>query len=211
MTLALIRFVSHHDDLSTDRGYQFKFHCDRCGNGYMSGFQASVIGTASGLLSAAGNMFGGLFGQAGSSAYEIQRAVAGPAHDRALEAAVEEVKPHFTQCSRCGKWVCNDVCWNPDRGLCTECGPKTEQEIAAAQSEAQLEQIREKVRQRDQTKGLDLDTAMVARCPKCKAETQGAKFCPECGEKLAAKGTCAGCGAQMGPRTKFCPECGRKA
>ncbi len=53
--MALIRFVSHHDDLSTDRGYQFKFHCDRCGNGVMSGFQASVLGTASGLLSTAQN------------------------------------------------------------------------------------------------------------------------------------------------------------
>jgi hypothetical protein len=36
--MTLVPFVQNHDDLSTDRGYQFKFHCDKCGNGYMSRF-----------------------------------------------------------------------------------------------------------------------------------------------------------------------------
>lgn len=208
--MALIQFVENHDDLSTDRGYQFKFYCDKCRNGYMSRFQPSVVGTAGSLLRAAGDLFGGVFGQAGQSAYEIQQAVGGKAHDDALAAAVAEVKPNFTQCVRCGKWVCNEVCWNTKRGLCTMCAPKTEVEIAAAQSEAQIEQIREKVRGKDQTKDLDLDAQMVARCPKCKAETQGAKFCPECGAPLAPRDTCRSCGAKMGTGAKFCPECGEK-
>ncbi len=208
--MALIQFVENYDDLSTDKGFQFKFYCDRCRNGYLSGFQSSIVGTAGSLLRAAGDIFGGILGQAGNSAYEIQRAVGGPAHDAALKAAVHEVKPHFTQCVRCGKWVCNEVCWNPKRGLCTTCAPKTEVEIAAAQSDAQLEQIREKVRAKDQTKDLDLDTEMVARCPKCKAETAGGKFCPECGASLAPKDECLSCGAKLAPGAKFCPECGRK-
>jgi len=208
--MALIQFVRNHDDLSTDKGYQFKFYCDKCGNGYMSAFQSSLVGTAGSLLRAAGDMFGGIFGQAGNSAYEIQRAVGGPAHDSALRAAVDEVKPNFTQCVRCGHWVCNEVCWNEGRGLCTDCAPKTEVEIAAAQSEAQVEQIREKVRAKDQTKDLDLDHAMVARCPKCKAQTQGGKFCPECGATLRPKDECGGCGAALKPNAKFCPECGAK-
>src|SRR2546422_1082878 len=133
--MALIQFVENYDDLSTDRGYQFKFYCDKCRNGHMSAFQASVVGTAGHLLRAAGDLFGGVFGQAGQSAYEIQQAVGGKAHDDALSAAVTEVKPNFTQCVRCGKWVCNEVCWNSKRGLCTMCAPKTEVEIAAAQSE----------------------------------------------------------------------------
>jgi hypothetical protein len=208
--MALIQFVRHHDDLSTDRGYQFKFYCDKCGNGYMSRFQPSVVGTAGSLLRAAGDIFGGVFGQAGNSAYEIQRAVAGKGHDDALEAAVQEVRPHFTQCVRCGNWVCNDVCWNADRGLCSQCAPQTEEEIAAAQSEAQVEQIRNKVRSMDQTADLDLKTKMVARCPKCKAQTSGGKFCPECGETLAPKDACPQCKAKMAPTAKFCPECGAK-
>jgi hypothetical protein len=208
--MGLVPFVQNHDDLSTDRGYQFKFYCDKCGNGYMSRFSASVVGTAGSLLRAAGSMFGGVFGQAGNSAYEIQRAVAGKAHDDALEEAVAEVKPHFTQCVRCGKWVCNEICWNPDRGLCSGCAPQTEEEIAAAQSEAQVEQIREKVRARNQTAGLDLERKMVARCPQCKAQTSGGKFCPECGATLAPKDECRQCQATMAPTAKFCPECGAK-
>jgi hypothetical protein len=50
--MAMIQFVRNYDDLSTDRGYQFKFYCDKCGNGYMSRFQPSVIGTAGSLLRA---------------------------------------------------------------------------------------------------------------------------------------------------------------
>jgi hypothetical protein len=208
--LALIQFVRNYEDLSTDRGFQFKFYCDKCGNGHVSRFQPSVVGTVGGLLRAAGDIFGGVLGQAGHGAYEIQRAVGGKAHDDALAAAVSEVKPNFTQCVRCGRWVCNEICWNAKRGLCAECGPKTEFEIAAAQAEAQLEQIKEKVRAKDQTGGLDLDTEMVARCPKCKAETAGAKFCPECGASLAPKDKCGSCGAKMDPKARFCPECGAK-
>jgi hypothetical protein len=208
--MALVPFVQNHDDLSTDRGYQFKFYCDKCGNGYMSRFSASVVGTAGSLLRAAGSIFGGVFGQAGHSAYEIQRAVAGKAHDDALEEAVAEVKPHFTQCVRCGNWVCNEICWNPERGLCSACAPQTEEEIAAAQAGAQQEQIREKVRARDQTADLDLDRQMVARCPQCRAQTPGGKFCPECGANLSPRDECRQCQAKMTPSARFCPECGAK-
>jgi rRNA maturation endonuclease Nob1 len=208
--MALIQFVQNHEDLSTDRGHQFKFFCDKCGNGYMSEFRTSIVGTAGGLLRAAGDVFGGIFGQAGNSAYEIQRAIGGKAHDEAMREAVEEVKPHFHQCVRCGHWVCIEVCWNTARGLCATCGPKTEVEVAAAQSQAQIEQIQVKVRERDQTKDLNLDREMVARCPKCMAQVAGGKFCPDCGEPLAPKDACDGCGAKMLPKAKFCPECGQK-
>ena len=206
--MALISFVRNYEDLSTDRGYQFKFYCDKCGNGHLSAFQSSVVGTVGGLLRAAGDLFGGVLGQAGNSAYEIQRAVGGKAHDDAIAAAVAEVKPNFTQCVRCGHWVCNAICWNSKRGLCADCAPKTEVEIAAAQSDAQVQQIREQVFAKDQTKELDLERTMVARCPKCKAETAGGKFCPECGASLAPHDACGACGAKLAAGAKFCPECG---
>jgi hypothetical protein len=209
--MALIQFTRNYDDLSTDKGYQFKFYCDKCGSGYLTAFQSSLVGTAGSFLRAAGDIFGGVLGSAGNSAYEIQRAIGGPAHDSALHASVEEAKPNFTQCVRCGHWVCNEVCWNADRGLCTSCGPKTEVEISAAQSDAQIEQIRTKVAAKDQTAGLDLDHTMVARCPKCKAQVKGGKFCPECGTTLAAANhNCSACGAEIAETARFCPECGAR-
>jgi hypothetical protein len=40
--MALIQFTRNHSDHSTDKGYQFEFFCDRCGNGFMSEFKASA-------------------------------------------------------------------------------------------------------------------------------------------------------------------------
>ena len=37
--MALIQFTKNHSDHSTDRGFQFEFFCDKCGNGYMTRFQ----------------------------------------------------------------------------------------------------------------------------------------------------------------------------
>ena len=44
--MSMIQFVQNYQDLSTDKGYQFKFHCDKCGNGFMTEFQTSAIGMA---------------------------------------------------------------------------------------------------------------------------------------------------------------------
>ena len=105
--MARIEFTDNYQDLSTDTGYQFKFFCESCGNGYMSSWQANKIGMAGEAAarrratSWAGSSAGPAHG-----AYEIQRAVGGPEHDRALEAAVAEIKPLFVQCKRCGQWVC---------------------------------------------------------------------------------------------------------
>src|SRR5258708_31212891 len=98
--MALIQFVENYDDLSTDRGFQFKFYCDKCRNGYLSGFQASIVGTAGSLFRAAGDIFRGVFSQAGNSAYEIQRAVGGQAHDAPLGAAVTAPNTHFPHAPR---------------------------------------------------------------------------------------------------------------
>ncbi len=208
--MSMIRFTQNYDDLSTDRGYQFKFYCDKCGNGYLSSFQTSVTNMAGGLLQAAGNIFGGFLSQAGHGAYDVQRAIGGKAHDSALRTAVEEVKPHFHQCKRCGKWVCPEVCWNAKRGLCMNCAPDVEQEIAAAQAQATKDQIWQKTSDIDYTEKLDLKTEVSAYCPECGAKTQGAKFCPDCGFKLRAKNECPKCGFECETGTKFCPECGGK-
>ena len=208
--MALIQFTRNHTDNSTDKGYQFEFFCDRCGNGFMSEFKASMTGLASSALQAAGSVFGGIFGRASAGSYEIQRAIAGPAHDRAFQAAVEEAKPNFRQCPKCAKWSCLSMCWNEKRGLCYTCAPSVETELAAAQAQATVTQIQEKVRNQDLTKEIDVTSEAAALCPSCGARTQGAKFCPECGKPLQAKNQCSRCGTKFEAGAKFCPECGNK-
>ena len=206
--MPLIQFTENYEDLSTDRGYQFKFLCDRCHNGVMSNFQASVMGTAAGLFRAAGELFGGAFNSAGSSAFEIQRAVGGKGHDEALRKAVDEVKPMFRQCRRCSKWVC-ESCWNVKRGMCFNCAPDVQAELAAAQVAETVNQIQEGVKSVNFTKDLDLAGENSATCPKCGARVQG-KFCTECGTTISRKTKCPACGSSVDEGKKFCPECGGK-
>ena len=214
----LIQFVGHYDDLSTDKGYQFKFYCDKCGNGHMSRYEASTMGTAASFLSAAGNIFGGVLGSAGNSAYEIQRAVGGKVHDAALERAVQEGKQFFHQCTRCGKWVCPDVCWNARAGLCEGCAPDEHEELAAQKAQATAEQIYTKAREQDYTADLNFkDKGGLALCTGCGAKVSAtAKFCAECGTPNAAAAAaaekhCTNCGVKLQPGAKFCPDCGTRA
>lgn len=222
----MIQFVANYEDLSTDRGYQFKFYCDKCGNGYMSRYEASALGTAGSLLRSAGNIFGGWLGTAGNSAYDIQRSVGGRAHDEALAHAVAEGKEHFHQCSRCGKWVCPEVCWNAAAGQCEACAPDYREELAAAHAQAKAdatrEQLHEKARATDYVSQVDMRAgsavlaapqggAKTRRCAACDAEVGQAKFCPECGTPTAPpKLSCAACGHEPEGTPKFCPECGAK-
>lgn len=204
----LMRFTQNYEDLSTDRGYQFDFHCDICGNGYRTPFQTNVANTVGDVVRGAANLFGGFLGRVGDASYDVQRAVGGKAHDDAFRKAVEAARPHFRQCSRCGKWVCPEVCWNEARGMCTECAPKLHQEMAAAQHEVQMEQMREKIRNTDYTRDLNVVDHAVAKCPKCGADTQGGKYCLECGARLTPEVVCQRCGSKLPDKAKFCLECG---
>ena len=223
--MALIQFVQNYQDLSTDKGFQFKFYCDKCGNGYMTRFQASALGVAESALHVAGNLFGGIFNVASNSAYEVQRAIGGKAHDAALEDAVRECKEHFHQCTRCGKWVCPDVCWNAQAGLCEACAPNFEESMAAEHAQAKAQaasmQLRQKAMQTDYVSNVDMGakaivaapapaTAAADRCEVCGAAlAESAHFCPQCGA-ARRKPDCPGCGAAIQPGTKFCAQCGAK-
>lgn len=218
-SMALIQFVHNYDDLSTDRGYQFKFHCDRCGNGHMSEFETSLVGTAGSVLRVASDLFGGWFHSAGNSSYEIQRAVGGGAHDRALSTAVESAKKHFHQCSRCGKWVCPDVCWNHSAGQCEECAPNYSEEFASAHAQAKAAAAREQLYARasetNYASGIDMTATAVQSAPAtvvcgCGQAVSG-KFCSGCGKPAVRAAHCGECGTALKGAVKFCPECGSKA
>jgi len=161
-------------------------------------------------LRAAGGLLGGLFGSAGNAGQTLADLTRGPAHDRALGQAVEEMRPHFTQCHRCGEWVCKAICWNTETGLCTTCSPKIQQEVAAAQTAAQVSEVRDKIAAIDLTKDLNLQQPAVAICPSCHQETQNGKFCSNCGAPLAATLRCPSCNSEVKAGAKFCPECGHK-
>ena len=226
--MTMIRFVNNFQDLSTDKGFQFKFQCDKCGNGYQSNFQTSTIGMAGSLLRAASDIFGGWTSSASNSAYELQRAVGGTAHDSALKIAIEEGKQHFHQCSHCGKWVCPEVCWNDQANQCESCAPRYEEEMASihaqAKAEAMRQQVYEKARQTDYASEIDMSAdsyvssgqtvkpgePSVVACVACSYPVAAnAKFCPECGTpSQVAKPKCPSCNAQIEFVTKFCPECG---
>ncbi|RPJ84515.1 MAG: zinc ribbon domain-containing protein [Acidobacteria bacterium] len=208
--MGLIQFTRNHSDHSTDKGYQFEFFCDRCGNGFMSEFKPSAMGYATSMLRAASDVFGGVFGRASAGSYEIERAVRGPGHDKAFRDAVEATKPSFRQCPKCAQWVCLAACWNQSRSLCYECAPDVQTEIAVAQARATADQIRQKVAEQDLTKDLNLTAEATALCPECGARTEGAKFCPECGKPLKPKNECPRCGTKVEARTRFCPECGNR-
>jgi hypothetical protein len=203
-----IPFTGNYEDLSTDKGFQFKFYCEKCRNGYLSTFRPSTMGIATSAVALAGNLLGGIFGRAASGAYEVQRAVASTSHDAALRDAVAEIAPVFKQCTRCGQWVCEPVCFNWKAQLCENCAPDLDEEMAAAQADAAKQQIFEKARTVDWTREREVATVVGALCPQCGAKTQGGKFCAECGAPLAAKKKCAHCGAEPEGKARFCPECG---
>ena len=206
--MALIKFTRNYNDLSTDTGFQFEFFCDRCGNGYQSHFEASATGVASQALDAAASLFGGVFGGAATVGDKVHSVAWEKAHDAAFQKAIEEVKPNFVQCRRCGKWVCKEVCWNADRGLCKECAPDLEQEYSAAQTEAAIEQAREKAREATYVTPDKFKSTIVATCPYCGADLKGGKFCPECGKPVKQGRFCKECGKPIEGKVKFCPECG---
>ncbi|HEX8523430.1 MAG TPA: zinc ribbon domain-containing protein [Tepidisphaeraceae bacterium] len=211
--MALTSFTSNVTDHSTENGFQFEFHCDKCGNGVMTSFIASKVGVAGGLLRAASSFFGGggLLGGAAQASDYLRDQTRGKARDDAFAKAVEEARPKFKQCSRCGSKVCPEHCWNHERGLCETCAPDLQEEMASAQASVAKEQMWEKLRAGNALEDVKMTAGRTATCPHCGAKATGGKFCGDCGKSLQSKRHCTDCGAKVEAAAKFCPECGSKA
>ncbi|WP_157407219.1 zinc ribbon domain-containing protein [Actinomadura atramentaria] len=213
----MVPFTSNYTDQSSEDGYQFEFRCNRCGNGYASSFQRSVTGVGGKLLEMGGGLLGGEVGNKASSlGWDLRwlrnRGERSGTRDRMLARAVEEVSPQFVQCHRCSQWVCRSVCWNGERGLCSSCAPKLDQEIAGMQAAAQIRQLDEKIQQQDWTEGVQYKEQATGLCGSCGEESGGNKFCRNCGAPQASapaetKKFCTNCGTQLGD-AKFCGGCG---
>lgn len=213
--MSKIEFTTNNSDLSTDEGFQFEFFCDRCGTGYRTSFQPSVMGKVSGALDAASNLFGGVFGRVADLGERARSATWEKAHDQAFINAMAEVKDDFIQCPRCSKWVCIKSCWNKQKGLCKDCAPDLGVEMAAAQSSRTVEEIwaHSKMAEddREMLKEKSWREGARATCPGCGAPLAAkVKFCPECGAKIQQEAFCKECGAKLPEGSKFCPECGTK-
>lgn len=204
-----IEFTDNYEDLSTDKGFQFKFACERCGNGYLSTYKVSTLGVAGGLLDAASSLLGGIFGQAVDSAYEVQRAVGGKAHDEALREAVKELRPRFAQCRQCGQWVCRDVCFHAGVNMCKDCAPVAEEHETSARAQQVREQVANDLALEEEERVAAKARQVKAKCKKCGQPTGGAKFCPNCGTRTGdVPQFCPSCKAKAAPGAKFCGECG---
>ncbi len=207
--MALIQFTRNYRDLSTDAGFQFEFFCDRCGNGYQTEFQSSTLGTMTNALDTASSLLGGIFGSAANAARNVRSATWEKAHDNAFTVSVEDAKPHFHKCKRCGHWVDGD-CWNNQRTLCKDCAPDLQEEMSSIQVQAAIRDAQEKADTVDYVSADKFKQTIVAACPHCGAKVGSGKFCPECGKPLSAEKFCKNCGAKMEAGTKFCAECGTK-
>ncbi len=214
-TMGAIAFTRNYTDHSNDTGYQFEFHCDKCGNGYRSTFQASALGVGSKIAKGLGSLFGGNLWAAGNAAAHMKDGLRGGAWDEAFKKAIGEIKPQFHQCTRCGQWVCPQVCWNEARGLCEGCAPDLGEEAASHQAHIASQQIAEKIRNQDLVGDIDASAPMQSSCSHCKARLEpGTKFCAECGKPTAvvaaAKSAfCTGCGGKLAAGAKFCGGCGQ--
>jgi membrane protease subunit (stomatin/prohibitin family) len=210
-----IEFTTNYSDLSTEKGFQFEFNCDRCGTGYRTRFQPLAAGTISSALETASSLFGGVFSSAANVGEHVRSAAWEKAHDQAFVKAAEEVKSDFVQCPRCSAWVCTKSCWNSQRGLCKECAPDLGVEMAAAQASRTTEEVwaHSKVAEEDREmlKDESWRAGVRATCPKCNAPlAKNVKFCPECGAPIKADKFCTKCGAKLEAGAKFCADCGTK-
>lgn len=209
-----IEFARNYNDLSTTRGFQFEFYCDRCGGAFRTEFQPSVTGIASEVLGAASSLFGGLFGGAADASNRAQSATHERSHDEAFRKAVKEVMPEFIQCPRCVQWVCRKKCWNNDKGICKHCAPDLGVEMSAAQASRSVEEVWAHAAMAEKDKKLSAENwreTIRASCPKCETPlSANLKFCPNCGESLKAPTHCPKCKAELAAGAKFCGECGTK-
>jgi len=219
--MALQPFTSNFADNSTEAGFQFTFFCDICKEGYKTKFIESRTHKKAGLLRGLGravSIGSSLLGKSGIG-YSIERGSdilterfrgMSPEwhkeHEAAFELAQNEAKQHFHRCPRCAKWVCEND-WNEQEGLCVQCAPRVNVEVAAARAQKAIKDIQDKAAATQVFTG-EIESKQTI-CPQCGKLAGEGKFCVNCGASLSLI-KCPKCGAQNQATTRFCGECGTK-
>src|SRR3954452_21781667 len=233
---ALILFTGNHTDVSTYEGYQFEFHCQRCGNGHRSAFRHSVTGFGGRLAALGGGILGGEIGsrvqEVGLLAQWDRSSTRGSTNDKRLLEASEDVAGHFVQCRGCAEWVCRDVCWDGRADCCSRCVPAPAPDPAPGLGSSGFGPSGVGPGQPGcgppPTAGqpgygrpgygppgygpprVSLRPpgrpSSPAVCCTNCGATTAGRFCAQCGNPLAPP-VCTGCGAPA-QGTPFCPQCG---
>jgi len=218
--MALQPFTRNCEDNSTDAGFQFTFFCDLCNDGYKTNFIESKTHKKAGFLRGLGQAISvGTELLGSSTGYSVERGTdilserfegMSPEwhkeHDQAFQLAQNEAKEHFQHCPKCRKWVC-ETDWNEQEGLCVECSPRENVEVAAAKGQKMVQDIQEKAAATKVFSG-EIESKQTL-CPECGKPAGGGKFCNNCGASLTLI-KCPKCGAKNQAGTSFCGECGNK-
>ncbi len=217
--MALQAFSDNFSDNSTEAGFQFTFFCDLCKEGYKTEFIASKTYKRAGLFKGVGKLVSlgaSIAGESGRGR-QISRGTdiltnrhqgMSPKwhkeHEKAFEQAQNEAKGHFYRCPKCKKWVC-EMDWNEQEGLCVDCAPRINVEIAAAKSQKAIRDIKSKAATTQVFTG-EIESKQTL-CPRCGKPAGEGKFCNNCGASLELI-ECPKCGAKNAIGTRFCGECG---
>jgi ribosomal protein L32 len=218
--MSLQPFTRNFADNSTEEGFQFTFFCDICRDGYKTKFVESKSHREAGLLRGFGRVASIGASLLGSSiGYNLERGAdiiserfggMSPEwhkeHEAAFEVAQNEARGHFTRCPKCRRWVCEND-WNEQEGLCVECAPRVNVEIAAKRAEKMAKDIAAKAADVQVFTG-EIESKQTI-CPKCGKPAGEGKFCTNCGASLGLT-VCPKCGTNNPTGTRFCGECGAK-
>jgi hypothetical protein len=218
--VALKGFTDNYEDNSTDAGFQFTFFCEICHEGYKTRFIESSSYKKAGFfrglgdaMSAVSSIFGSSIGASAERGTDIlARRYEGMSpewrkeHDDAFDVAQNEAKGHFHRCPKCVKWLCEND-WNEQEGLCTECAPRENVEVAAARSKKMVKDIEEAAENTKVFTGK-IESKQTL-CPQCGKPAGAGKFCNSCGANLSMV-KCPKCGAGSPMGTRFCGECGNR-
>lgn len=209
--MGLKDFVKNHDDMSDDNGFQFKFYCDICGDGYVSTYRPAPFAKARSIMGVAesvGGIFGGRFGGARGAADALHDAKWREAKEKAFDEAQAEARAHFKKCPSCAKYVDAD-CWNEQTLMCVECSPRQAVAVQKAKAQAFVQKAEEAMAQKGFSAEIAASEESTIICPNCGKPTTSGKFCEACGAPLDKK-LCPNCGARNSISARFCNSCGTK-
>jgi len=194
------RLYDHYTDLSSERGFQFEFYCERCPEAWRSDFVRYSESRLPGAMDAASRLMAPRNAD-GRGVASFRGAAWDRARDSAFRRAARTAGEHFHACAECHCHCCPG-CWNSTTLRCTACSPVGELALAPASEERRL----------DLTPPVPAAAGPIGRrCSDCGRSAGGASFCSHCGAALGEKQACRACQTTIPAAARFCPSCGERA